>query len=45
MSKFSINLDLFKKLCALLFYIGIALLAISDSGIQLFILFVGKMDG
>lgn len=40
MSKFSINYDSVKKLSALLVYIGIALLAISDSGIQLLILHV-----
>lgn len=40
MSQFSINYDLFKKYRALLVYIGIALLAISDSGIQLLILHV-----
>ena len=40
MSKFSINYDLFKKYRALLVYMGIALLAISDSGIQLLILHV-----
>ena len=40
MSKFSINYDFVKKCSALLVYIGIALLAISDSGIQLLILHV-----
>lgn len=40
MNQFSINYDLFKKYRALLVYIGIALLAISDSGIQLLILHV-----
>ena len=40
MSQISINYDLFKKFRALLVYIGIALLAISDSGIQLLILHV-----
>lgn len=40
MSNFSINNDSFKKFSALLVYIGIALLAISDSGIQLLILHV-----
>lgn len=40
MSEFSINYNSFKKYCALLVYIGIALLAISDSGIQLLILHV-----
>lgn len=39
MNSFSINHDTFKKLSALLVYIGIALLAMSDSGIQLLILF------
>lgn len=39
MNKFSINGGQFKKLSALLVYIGIALLAMSDSGIQLLILF------
>ncbi|MBQ8858084.1 MAG: hypothetical protein IJ024_08085 [Lachnospiraceae bacterium] len=40
MSNFSINNDSLKKFSALLVYIGIALLAISDSGIQLLILHV-----
>ena len=40
MNNFSINNDSLKKLSALLVYIGIALLAISDSGIQLLILHV-----
>lgn len=40
MNKFSINHDFIKKFSALLVYIGIALLAISDSGIQLLILHV-----
>ena len=40
MSNFSINNDSLKKFSALLIYIGIALLAISDSGIQLLILHV-----
>ncbi len=39
MNQFSINRELIKKLPALMVYIGIALLAISDSGIQLLILF------
>lgn len=39
MNKFCINGEQFKKLSALLVYIGIALLAMSDSGIQLLILF------
>jgi len=39
MNKLSINRELIKKLSTLLVYIGIALLAISDSGIQLLILF------
>lgn len=39
MSKFSINSEIIKKLSVLLVYIGIAFLAISDSGIQLLILF------
>lgn len=40
MNYFSINHESFKKFSALLVYIGIALLAISDSGIQLLILHV-----
>lgn len=40
MNIFSINSETIKKLSSLLVYIGIALLAISDSGIQLLILFV-----
>lgn len=40
MNLFSINSETIKKLSALLVYLGIALLAISDSGIQLLILFV-----
>lgn len=38
MNEFSINSNICKKFSALLFYIAIALLAISDSGIQLLIL-------
>ena len=40
MNHFSINNESFKKISAFLVYIGIALLAISDSGIQLLILHV-----
>ena len=40
MSQFSINQQSLKKFSALLVYLGIALLAISDSGIQLLILHV-----
>lgn len=40
MSEFPINNDSLKKFSLLLAYLGIALLAISDSGVQLFILFV-----
>ena len=40
MSNFSINHESLKKYSSLLVYIGIALLAISDSGIQLLILHV-----
>lgn len=39
MNQFCISSEQFKKLSALLVYIGIALLAMSDSGIQLLILF------